>query len=190
MEPIPANAVYNCRMRTRCAVAVALLIVAVSCEGSQNAASGPGSGAGFSCPVTAGVAPTTADPCFSGMLGTAFGRGPVFAIVSGASAEIVPFPTRLPAGVFANKVAWVSRPSYVGSVEVTGRRLDAPGKALFGPVVPPELTGLSWSFPAINGNFEPSAAGILAAGCYQWNVVGTGFAHRIVFRATMGSVSA
>jgi hypothetical protein len=80
----------------------------------------------------------------------------------------------------------VSRPSYTGSVSVGGHRLDAPGEALFGWGVPPDLVALQWKVPGINGNFQPASAGVRSAGCYEWDVVGDGFQEKIVFDATLG----
>jgi len=142
--------------------------------------------ASFRCPVTPSVPADKADPSFADIRGWAFGSGPVFAVVYGASSGRIPFPTPWPGGVYAQKVPWMSRPSYTGNVSVNGRRLDAPGQALFGVGVPPDMTALHWKFPAINGNFQPGSAGVRSAGCYEWDVLGDGFRERIVFNATIG----
>jgi len=137
----------------------------------------------FRCPVTLGALATNADESFTGM---AFGNGPVFAVVYGATNDRIPFPTPWPDNVFAQRVPWMSRPSYVGSVSVSGHRLDAPGEALFGWGVPPDMAALHWKVPGINGNFQPASAGVRSAGCYEWDVIGDGFREKIVFNATLG----
>jgi hypothetical protein len=171
-------------------LAVAMLLAAPACS----AASGPAqssstsvAGSGhFACPVTPGVSPPVkADPTIAAAEGMTFGRGPVFAVIVGARSEIIPFPTPWPDGIFANKVAWMANRSYKGKVAVTGRRLDGPGKALFGYGVPPDRTSINWSVPGLNGNFQPSAAGVSTPGCYEWDVVGDGFSFKIVFNATV-----
>lgn len=86
----------------------------------------------FRCPVTLGVPPPEVDQSFAKVQGTAFGNGPVFAVVYGVTSDRIPFPTPWPEGVYAQKVPWMSRPSYAGDVSVSGRRLDAAGETLFG----------------------------------------------------------
>lgn len=116
----------------------------------------------------------------------AFGRGPVFAVVVGATADEIPFPTPWPGGVYAQKVQWMTSPSYRGGVAVSGHRLDAPGVALFATGVPPDAQRLQWQVPGLNGFFQPSAVGVRSAGCYEWDVVGDSFREKIVFRASTG----
>jgi hypothetical protein len=114
----------------------------------------------------------------------------VFPVIVGATPQEIPFPTPWPGGVFAQKVQWMSRPTYKGGVTVTGHRLDAVGPALFGHGVPPDQESLSWKVPGVNGFFEPGAAGVRSAGCYQWEIAGDGFTETIVFRASTASSSA
>jgi hypothetical protein len=116
--------------------------------------------ASFRCPVTPCVPAPEADKSFTKVQGTAFGGGPVFAVVYGATSDRIPFPTPWPDGVYAQKVPWMSRPSYTGNVSVSGRRLDAVGETLFGWGVPPDMVALDWRVPDINGNFQPASAGV------------------------------
>ncbi len=157
------------------------VLVAGGCSTSQSSSRGS-----FHCIVTPGVQANTADPSFTNVQGWAFGSGPVFAVVYGATSDRIPFPTPWPDSVYAQKVPWMSRPSYTGNVSVHGRRLDEPGQALFGVGVPPDMTALHWKFPAITGNLQPGSAGVRSAGCYEWDVAGDGFQEKIVFNATTG----
>jgi len=134
-----------------------LVAVAVMVPGGC-ATTTPPPHANFRCPVTSGVVADTADQSFTNVVGVAFGTGPVFAIINGATADRIPFPTPWPDGVYAQKVPWISRPAYKGNVSVRGQRLDAGGQALFGWGVPPDMTTLAWQFPGINGNFQPASA--------------------------------
>jgi hypothetical protein len=164
-------------------IALAAIVVAIV-EGCSTAPSRPT--ASFRCPVTPGLPAPEADQSFTKVQGTAFGNGPVFAVVYDATNDRIPFPTPWPNGVYIQKVPWMSRASYSGDVSVSGRRLDAAGEALFGWGVPPDMGSLHWSVPGINGNFQPASAGVRSAGCYEWDVVGRGFREKIVFNASLG----
>jgi hypothetical protein len=130
-----------------------------------------------------------ADPSFAKVNGIAFGPGPVFPVVVGATPEEIPFPTAWPEGVFAQKIQWMSSPAYKGGVTVSGHRLDGPGQALFGHGVPPDEVSLSWNVPGLNGFFEPGAAGVRSPGCYEWTILGDDFTETIIFRASTGPQS-
>jgi len=176
----------------RLAVAVSLLLATLACSagalGSSPAptATAPRSGL-LVCHVTPGVSPPAkADPTIAApqTQGMTFGRGPVYAVIFGASHEVIPFPTAGPDGIFIQKVQWLTNRSYRGKVTVSGHRLDGPGVAFVGGY-PPDLSSVSWSVPGLNGYFEPGVAAVRTPGCYQWDVVGNGFSYKIVFNATV-----
>jgi hypothetical protein len=165
------------------------LLLALGCSApfgsSPTASVGPKSG--FTCPVTRGVSPPAkADPTIAApqTQGMTFGRGPVYAVIFGASHEVIPFPTAGPDGLFIQKVQWLTNRSYRGKVTVSGRRLDGPGGAFVGGD-PPDQSSVSWSVPGSNGYFEPGVAAVRNPGCYQWDVVGLGFSYNIVFNASV-----
>lgn len=141
---------------------------------------------GTDCHVTRGISdPKSAslDPILAGVQGIAFGSGPVFAVIAGATPEIVPFPTRFPDGTFRQKVQWMTSRSYTGVVFVSARRLDGSDPILFDHGT---LTAsMRWIVPGANGQFEPGAVVISVPGCYEWNVTGTTFNESIIFQASI-----
>jgi len=172
------------KYRWRTAGAIAAAAFALALTGCSTASPPPA--VPFRCAVTPGVNASDADPSFANVSGIAFGSGPVFAIVFGATPNEIRFPTQWPGGVFANKVPWMARPNYKGNVRVNGHRLDGTSLALFGVGVPPDQQTLKWRVPGTNGNFQPASAGVRTAGCYEWDVTGDGFSEKIVFNAKLG----
>jgi hypothetical protein len=103
-----------------------------------------------------------------------------------ASFAVMTFRAVYGRGWYAVKTLWFGRPSYQGPVLIRGRRLDAPGRIVFGgtpsvldPQLPPE--------PTLNGTGGwrewPGGTWLRSPGCYAWQIDGTDFSTVIVFKA-------
>jgi hypothetical protein len=84
------------------------------------------------------------------------------------------------------KTLWFARPAYRGPVLIRGRRLNRPGRIVFGEgpeMVDPYLP-VGETANGLNGFREwPGATWLRAPGCYAWQIDGRGFSHVVVFRA-------
>jgi hypothetical protein len=141
---------------------------------------------GSACPLTVPV------HRISQSYGNAVGSGPVYPIVTGATAEVTfvyppPPNSAYPKGFGGSKVLWVIAADYSGPVLIRGRQLDGARPLWFQlggdrPALPemqlPPATAPGW-------RDWPSATLLTKAGCYAWQIDGTSFSTVIVFQAAV-----
>jgi hypothetical protein len=139
---------------------------------------------GQPCPVSHGHSFSNSQ--FGGFV---LGPGLVQPLIAGPHAvsfAVITFRPSYGNGWYAVKTLWFGRPSYQGPVLIRGRRLDAPGRVVFGgtpavldPQLPPGLT-----LNRTGGWREwPGGTWLRSPGCYAWQIDGTDFSTVIVFRA-------
>lgn len=124
--------------------------------------------------------------------GVALGSGPVRPLIamSGDLAHGIVAFAHGPGTTWWNaKTIWFSYPRYRGPVFIRGRRLDGPGKTVFGEepaLIDPELPPGS-TVNGTNGWREwPGYTFVHSLGCYAWQIDGTAFSYAVVFRAVGG----
>ncbi len=147
----------------------------------------PSIASGSSCPTTS--SDPKGDLSRIGFTGVAWGGGPAYP--GGLSAEegrpILRYLDPIPreslfygSKWFGNKVLWMLDRSYRGPLLIRGRQLDGPNELRFdrGLLPPRDLrirAGLARD--------RPSFTRVQAAGCYAYQVEGSGFSYTIVFEA-------
>jgi hypothetical protein len=117
-----------------------------------------------------------------GYAGPALGSGPVYA----GQANPVAISTFVDSPWAGARVTFVAAPSYTGPVLVRGGQIGGAGAVGFGEGhVPVDELQLLTPVTASGGAREwPSFTRVRSAGCYAYQVDGTGFSEVIVFSAT------
>jgi hypothetical protein len=157
--------------------------------------------AGDPCPVTQ---PAPLDPpppaghpliCCDGGPALALGHAPVFPdarYFRGDGAQVRLEVKQSDRGWYGTKAPWASRPGYRGWVLIRTARLDGPGRARV-ELQLDEPPGAKISGDAIGVNeeadwqFWPGGTEVTGAGCYAYQVDGSGFTEVIVFRAQLAA---
>jgi hypothetical protein len=126
---------------------------------------------------TGGRCPTSPRSRAAPGVATAVGRGPAYAVVSGALAD-----DRLIGGLRAHKTLWAVSPRYRGPLLIRGHRLDGRGGLRFWPGRRRRMwwPGL-WPKERRHWRYGPSTTLIPGSGCYGFQIDGTTFSRRIVF---------
>lgn len=145
----------------------------------------PGLRRGAKCPTSSGRRLDNGQ--FGGI---ALGRGPVEPLIAMAGdLEHGVIAFHRGNGWWDAKTLWFSRPRYRGPVFIRGRRLDGPGRIVFGEqpsLIDPQLP----PGPAINGTNGwrewPGGTFIRSLGCYAWQIDGSDFSRVVVFKAVRG----
>jgi hypothetical protein len=155
---------------------------------------------GERCPVSS-VARHVAFRAYG--VGQGLGPGPAYPVMS-AALDIEWPPPGLSeffvGGWGGQRVLWFVAPRYRGPVLVRGRRLDGPDPVRFDRGRVPQI---ELRIPAGDASFWPvritrddgqryrrSYTRLRAPGCYAYQVDGTSFSYRIVFRGVLGAETA
>lgn len=117
-------------------------------------------------------------------VGPGLGPGPVWPVGFGTSG-------RQGLGTAADgiwhevKVLWVAAPTYRGPVEIRGRRIDRPGDVRFAlGGAPVDVLELPQGGPTAGERTWPSYTLVEEAGCYAYQIDGTGFSTAVEFEIT------
>jgi len=150
--------------------------------------------AGDPCPVTR---PARLDPPppVGHSLGTgwALGHAPLFPDASFFNGDPVRLRVSTVAtrpGWYAAKAPWASRTGYLGWALIRTARLDGPGRARVELQVADGTRRISDALPVnvqADWQFWPGTTEVTGAGCYAYQVDGSGFTEMIVFRAELAS---
>lgn len=132
-------------------------------------------------------------------VGIALGQGPVYPVVGMST------PPPNPGGVadlgsdfhtlgwYLHKTLWAISPRYDGPVLIRGRRIDRSGRVRFGGDEATARTSVRTSEAALRipaqsnpgWRYYPTTTLLPDAGCYAYQIDGTGFSDVIVFRASI-----
>src|SRR5262245_52428669 len=146
----------------------------------------PGAACPLTQPVTPDPLPPSGHPLSNGGPASALGQAPVFPDARFFDGGNQLRPTADPArpGWYTTKVPWASRIGYVGWVLVRAARLDGPGQVRM-ELVLDDGTKLTGDTVALNvqadWQFWPGSTAVSAAGCYAYQIDGSGFTEVIVF---------
>lgn len=121
------------------------------------------------------------------------GPGPIYPIGAARGLQFI-YPVAssqlwYPSSWSGNKILWVARPDFNGRVLVRGRQIDGPHRLRFGnggnPLLELRLRLTLDARARGEGGWltAPSFTRVRAAGCYAWQVDGSGFSRVIIFRA-------
>lgn len=158
--------------------------------------------AGDPCPVTQPAPPDPQPPadhplrCCDGGPALALGRAPLFPdarYFRGDGAQIHLQVKETNPGWYGTKTPWASRTGYRGWVLIRTARLDGPGRARVELQLDGGPLGTKISGDSIGVNeeadwqFWPGVTEVTGAGCYAYQVDGSGFTEVIVFRVELAS---
>jgi hypothetical protein len=144
--------------------------------------------AGDPCPVTK---PTQLDPPpppgHELGPGQALGHAPLFPdatfFVDGNRLQVRADPTS--PGWYSAKTPWASRTGYLGWTFIRAARLDGPGQAQIDLHLADGTTQTSDALPVnvqADWQFWPGGTKVTSAGCYAYQIDGSGFTELIVFQ--------
>ena len=155
--------------------------------------------AGDPCPVTQ---PLPLDPpppaghplvCCDGGPALALGRAPLFPAAGyfrGEGTQVHLQVKETSPGWYGSKAPWASRPGYRGWVLIRTARLDGPGRGRVELQIDgsPDISGDSIGVnEEADWQFWPGVTEVTGAGCYAYQVDGSGFTEVIVFRAELAA---